>query len=239
MIKDLDVNQMADTIRDIYSANPQQGRASIENYLRKNLDHWPEEHRVTALKAVLIEFEKSNDAMVPQEEEILSRLFSMILGGKVSRSELSSAELLDRLADSLNTVFDSLNELILTIGTTLEGDECTDETIRRFIGGHLLDENQTASLGTYLGKIRQAFLTSHRAFQKAAQKIVGDILDELDPDKLSVKRSGGIIFGPLRKAESFDTYVEKYATCRQWFESDRFLRDFLRDFENNCREIAF
>ena len=239
MIRDLDVNQMVDTIRDIYNANPQQGRASIENYLRKNFNHWPEEHRVTALKAVLMEFEKSNNAKVPQEEEILARLFSMILGGNVSRSELSSAELLDRLAESLNTVFDSLNELILTIGTTLEGDECTDETIRRFIGGHLLDENRTASLGTYLGKIRQAFLTSHRAFQKAAQKIVGDILDELDPEKLSVKRSGGIIFGPLRKADSFDTYVEKYAICRQWFESDRFLRDFLRDFENNCRKIAF
>ena len=96
MIRDLDVNQMVDTIRDIYNANPQQGRASIENYLRKNFNHWPEEHRVTALKAVLMEFEKSNNAKVPQEEEILARLFSMILGGNVSRSELSSAELLDR-----------------------------------------------------------------------------------------------------------------------------------------------
>jgi hypothetical protein len=239
MIKDLDVNQMADTIRGIYSDDPQRGRAAIENYLRKNLDHWPEEHRVTALEAILTEFEKSNDAMVPQEEEILSRLFSMILGGQVSRAELSSAELLDRLAESLNTVFDSLNELILTIGATLEGDDCTDETIRRFIGGHLHDENQSASLGSYLGKIRHAFLASHQAFQKAAQKIVGDILDELDPESIGERQTGRIKFGPFRKAESYDTYRHKYALCRQWFESDRFSRDILKEFENNCRKITF
>ena len=229
---------MADTIRDIYDAHPQRRRAVIEKYLRKNLDHLPEGHRVSAFKSVLMEFEKNSNTKVPQEEEIFSRLFTMLLGSKVSHSELPSAELLDRLAESLNTVFDSLNELILTIGTTLEGEECTDETIRRFIGGHLLDDNQNASLGTYLGKIRQAFLTSHRAFQNAARKIVGDILDEIDPEKIFVRPTGGIKFGPFRKAESFDTYRQKYAVCRQWLESERFSKDLLREFENNCRKIS-
>jgi hypothetical protein len=40
----------------------------------------------------------------------------------------------------------------------------------------------------------------------------------------------------MKKAESFDLFEEKYKRVKKWYESERFLLDFLRQFEKNCQK---
>ena len=173
------------------------------------------------------------------DAEVLTRIFGLLLGRKVHPEDLSSAELLERLAHSLNTIFDTLNELINVINTTFSaGTRKEEQTIRQFIGYHLEGEDQTRSLEDYLGQIGKAFLTTQEAFKKAARMKVAQILQTLDPDKIATERSGGLKIGPLRKAEDFDILKEKIEKIRRWFDSGRFMEDFLREFERNCESLS-
>jgi predicted component of type VI protein secretion system len=192
-----------------------------------------------ALQGVLAEFGGLPAGVKPagsHAEPVLARLFSLVLGGRVSETELASEEVLERLAGSLNELFDTLNRLIATIDATLGGGVAQDETIRHVIGDQLEGESASMSLERHLGRIGDAFFRSHEAFQSAARKIVGDILDELDPQRIHDAQEGGLKFGPLKKAESFDVYQNKYDRCRSWYESDRFTTDLLREFEKRCQK---
>jgi hypothetical protein len=171
-------------------------------------------------------------------DEVLTQLFSLILGNRVTKADLSSAEVLQRLAESLNAIFDSLNKLVSVIKRILLGEDTTDETIRQVIGIHLEGEDQINSLESYLGQISKAFLLSQKAFSAAAYNIVDQILQELDPEKISQQAGSGLRFGPLRKAEFYDIYEQNMKKCRKWFNSGRFKRDLQREFENYCQSAS-
>ncbi|NIO06015.1 MAG: hypothetical protein GTN74_15875 [Proteobacteria bacterium] len=174
---------------------------------------------------------------VTVDREILARVFSFLLGKKVSQADLSSAELLKRLADSLNTIFDMLNQLVSVINTTFLGQREGIETIRQMIGFHLEGENQLRSLESYLGQINKAFLTAQQAFKIAAEKKVREILVELDPERIAASAGGGFKLGRLRKADRFELHVDKFKAFENWFNSGRFMEELLREFENNCQRL--
>jgi hypothetical protein len=173
------------------------------------------------------------------DSDIATRVFGLILGRKVTAADLSSEALIERLAHSLNTVFNELNSLVGVINATLSGGAAeTELTIRQVIGSHIGSDDQTKPLEDYLGQIRQAFLTTQEAFKKAAHNKVAQILASLDPEKLAAERSGGLKIGPLRKAEDFDLLKSKIDRIQKWFESGRFMEDFLREFEKNCNALV-
>ena len=76
-------------------------------------------------------------------------------------------------------------------------------------------------------------MVAHESFKHSARAIVENILDELEPEK--VKTAEGGLF---RKAKPFALYEEKYATLRKWYESERFIHDFLVEFEKNCQRLT-
>jgi hypothetical protein len=78
-------------------------------------------------------------------------------------------------------------------------------------------------------------LLAQQASKNAAYQMVGKILQELDPEKISQEAAGGLKFGPLRKAELYDIFEQEMKKCRQWYESGRFMKDLQREFEKNCR----
>jgi hypothetical protein len=235
----LPLAEMTHEIRGIFATDPQQGQARLVQYITQKLAHLNDSEKIAALQKLTGEFEVENSAvdLHEYEEQVTTRLFALILGREVTRADLSSKELLHRLAQSLNTVFDNLNKLIGSINATFEGKTAGDETIRAVIGGHLQDEDLTNPLENYLGKISRAFLETHLAFKSAAHQIVGEILNDLDPQNIDRNTQGGLKFGPMRKAESYDIYTQKFNKCRNWFESERFFDDLLREFEKNCRNI--
>ena len=238
MTKAIPLAEVVEEVRSIYRADPSRAETLIEGHLQERLkDSEPTERKefLARLTEAFAGEAPASGAAQALDPEVLSRLFSLFLGERIGTLDLSSAELLDRLARSLNTVFEHLNEIVSVIHSTLLGRRSELETIRQIIGTNLQGEGGGSSLEGYLGQIREAFLTSHLAFQQTARVIVEKILRELDPEHLGDEESGGLRFGPLRKAGLFDAYEEKFQKIRQWFGSGRFTEEILREFEKTCQ----
>jgi hypothetical protein len=236
----ISITQLADEIRQIYLSGNGQPQANIEAFVDSALGDKSAADKIEVLQEIVAEFDREatkthRDA--DMSEEILSRIFSLVLGGNVRPKDLSSEELLERLANSLNTIFDTLNHLVKLINLTLHGNQQSQETIRHVIGYQVEGTDSRQSLETYLGQISNAFLVAHRAFQKATEKLIGRVLDELDPSQLSKNEKAGFKFRTQRKAELFETYELKYKRCRQWYSSDRFQKDILREFEKRVGKM--
>ena len=229
----ISVDNLAHEIRQIYATDSRQAEGRITAYMQERLGSLSATEKISILERLTAQFDESapKAEQIYLDDEVLTRLFSLVLGDKVTRADLSSADLLKRLAESLNTIFDALNKLV----AVMLGKDRGDETIRQVIGFHLEGQDQTKSLEGYLGQINKAFLLAQQASKNAAYKMVGKILQELDPQKISQEAGGGLKFGPLRKAEHYDVFEQEMKKCRQWYESGRFMQDLQREFEKNCR----
>jgi hypothetical protein len=235
-----DLNQLAKQIRQIHASDRLHAEDRIEEFLESSLAGVSRDEKMRIVGELVSRFEANRVHCaedVTVDREILTRVFSFLLGKKVSQADLSSAELLQRLADSLNTIFDMLNQLVSLINMTFLGQHEGIETIRQVIGFHLEGENQSRSLESFLGQINKAFLTAQQAFKIAAEKKVKEILVELDPERIAASAGGGFKLGRLRKAESFDLYTNKFKAFKDWLESGRFMEELLREFENNCQKL--
>lgn len=236
MAAEISVSQLEAEIKKIYIAVPADAKKRIQSHLNRRLGSLPLTERITLLEQVAVQFDpNASPAMPPSpvQQDILSNLFLLLLGEKTSHLEMQSEKQLERLADALNTIFDSLNELIDVINTSLKGNASQQETIRGIIGMRLSNQVETVSLGEHLGQIKQAFLLSREAMTDAARSMVGEILAELDPERLESERKT-TRFGPFRKAELLDISNKKHQRCRRWFESDQFENKLLREFEKQC-----
>lgn len=241
MAADPKISELLGDLRRVYQSDPQQAPLRIEALLHEKLEHHSGRQRTRVLKNLISELNPSGGKnLTSVDTQVATRVFSLILGKKVTPDDLSSTELLERLAQSLNTIFDALNQLVSVINATLSaGSTSGDQTIRQFIGFHLEGGNQTKPLEDYLGQINQAFLTTQKAFKKAAQTKMMQVIEALDPKKIAAERGqGGLKIGPLRKAEDYDILKEKIERIQRWFESGRFMEDFLREFEKNCQTFA-
>lgn len=199
-------------------------------------------------EAILPERVEKGEAILPERKELqvseeallepgFAQLVSLILGKKVSIADLSPPELSEKLAQAMNTVFDTLNQIVEMIQVNLLGRKTEQETIRQIIGSHIGSGGADNSLQNYLDQIREAFLVAHKASRTAALSVVRDMLAELDPEKMAASSEGMLKFGPLRKAELFEVYKEKFGICRGWLESGRVAEGFLREFEKACQKI--
>jgi hypothetical protein len=241
MIQRLSVEAAVEKIRTLYRSDPLEAEALVEGYLERETRNLSQEERLAFLDQVKEQFQPAASAgrEPPVESALISQLFSLILGKKVLKEDIASKELLERLARSLNTVFDTLNELIAIIQSTFMGGMTTHETIRHFIGSHLEDAGGALSLESYINQIKEAFLITHTAFKQAAQVQLRAVFDELNPRTIeeAAAGGGGLSFGPFRRAELFEAYQIKYGKARQWLDSGRNVEELLREFEKICQRI--
>ncbi|MCP4745892.1 MAG: hypothetical protein GY874_07070 [Desulfobacteraceae bacterium] len=230
--------QLLSDLRAAYHQDPHLAGQRIQDTVHSRLKGYPVQEGRRVIEKIISELNVSRPVS-NLDTQAVTRVFGLLLGRKVSPDDLTSTELLERLAQSLNTIFDTLNQLISVINNTLTaGASSGDQTIRQFIGYHLEGSDQTNSLEQYLGQINKAFLTTQEAFKKAAQKKVEQILSALNPESVAAERSGGIKIGPLRKAEDFEILKAKIERIQRWFDSGRFMEDFLREFEKNCQSFS-
>jgi hypothetical protein len=235
-----DLEVLANEIRRIYATDKPGAGNLIEEFLESSLNGISSDDKVKLLGQLASKFEQTDVCTAEEinvDQEILIRIFSFLLGKKVTQADLCSAELLQRLADSLNTMFDMLNQLVGVINMTFLGQHEGIQTIRHVIGFHLEGEKQSRSLENYLGQISKAFLTAQQAFKIAAEKKVKEIIAELDPERIAASQGGGFKLGRQRRAESFELYVQKFEAFKGYFESGRFMEELLREFENNCQKL--
>lgn len=229
--------QTADAIRSVYARAPEHAGHAIKAHLDAGLGGMAPEARIEAVRELMGQFDEMPESGMERSD--MMRLFGVLLGRTVNQDDLSSEELLQRLAESLNTIFDALNQLISVINMSLSGNGGTgDQTIRQFIGFHLGGDDQTKSLQEYLGQINKAFLTTHEAFKEAAQRKMQQVVEALSPEQVAKERGSGLKIGPLRKAEDYDIIKEKIERIQRWYDSGRFMEDFLREFEKNCRRFS-
>lgn len=241
---------MSEEIREIYKSNPSMSPALIEIYLEEKLHGHPADEKLSFVEKLAQEFQGSTGQ--PQgaaparggiaalsEQKEYSHLFTLLFGKNISKFDLSSEEHLEKLAKSLNTIFDSLNQIIGVIHTTLLGEQSELQTIRHIIGSDIESMSKTDSLHNYLDQIQRAFLVAHKAYQQAAKNKISQMLGELSPDKISSDTNGGLKFGPLRKAEMFEVYKEKHQSCKGWLESGRLNEELLREFEKICQKLYY
>jgi hypothetical protein len=228
----------------IYRSDAARAETLMESFLLERLAGYAPAARLKVLDQVIGEF-RGDQAAAPvlldsrPDQDVFAGLFSLVLGKEITQSDIPVAVLQERLKDSLNTVFNSLNELIGVIHRTLSSQGEELETIRSVIGSKLWEDGGHKPLEDYLGQIKKSFLVAHQAFKEAAKAKVMQILSELSPDRMADGFSGsGLGFGPFRKAELFEQYQQKFKQCLDWFSDGRFEEELLREFERRCQQLS-
>ncbi|GAB6909181.1 conserved hypothetical protein [Desulfosarcina cetonica] len=237
MVEAVLIERIADALAQLPKGDENVAIDDVEACLERQMAGLDRSSRVQALKRLIDRLPPPTAAPAgdPADDDVLTGVCSLLLGRKVSPADLSSNELLEKLAESLNTIFNILNQLISVINMTFTGEGSPEQTIRQVIGYRLAGEGQGESLETYLGQISSAFLTSQQAFKDAAVAKVEQVLSVLDPQQIAAEAGKGLRFGALKKAEMFDIYEHRYQQIQKWFQSGRFIEDFLREFEKNCQ----
>ncbi len=239
--------KLTDRIRAIYQDQKDNADFSIDNYLKNELVSFGIEERAFVIDELIKKFDSplpdvtcadEKHTSIEIDDHVLIRMIKLLLGRDITKEDFNSEELLESLAESISTVFESLNKLISVINTTLMGHQGSDETIRQVIGYHLEGSSQTTTLESYIGQIGKAFFASQEAAQKAAHTKVMQILEELSPEKIE-KETGVSRLSPMRKSKYYEVYELKFKKFEKWFESGRFMESFLREFERNCQKISF
>jgi hypothetical protein len=209
----------------------------IEGVLAEELKPLPMKDRLKLLEEVASHFKGPTVAppVIPGiNPSQFTKLLSLLLGKGVTIDELSSQEASARLAKTLNTVFDTLNQIIGVMNSTLMGREGERETIRHLISSEVKGETSGTTLEGYLDQIQEAFLVAHKASNMAAEAFIHIVLSELDPEKMKATSEGRLKFGVLRKAELFETYQKRVEACKKALESGRLTEGFMREFEKAC-----
>jgi hypothetical protein len=241
MISNAILTGLEDSVRSVYRSDPAGAAARIEAILGEQLAWATPEERIAAVREIRGRCSSSLPVPGPTHVGIVAqewtRLAALLLGDRVDVAELPPGELSEKLAASLNTIFDSLNAIVRGINATLLGKKEELETIRFIIGSALGGRKASGSLQEYLDRIQEAFAVAHRAFQEAADKKTGELLDELSPENISSKAEGGLKFGPMRKAELWDIYEERFRVVRKALESGRLRESLLREFERSCQRM--
>ncbi|MGC9325628.1 MAG: hypothetical protein ACP5G0_12885 [Desulfomonilia bacterium] len=231
------VSDIARDVRALYGADPRAAREAIREYLETRLGDMGGDERIAVLRGVQQQIRvRQAPPDVKPGDEFIGRFLKLLLGERAQHADFSSPQLMENLAESLNTLFDSLNEIIGVMNATLGRAHFGEETIRAVIGGDIETGDSPVTLEEYLGQIKKAFLVAHTSFQQTARTKVKEILAELSPQKIESGVGSGLKFGPLRKAELFDLYEEAHEKIRKWFASPRFTEDLLREFERNCQK---
>jgi hypothetical protein len=226
------VQDFADELRTRYCSSPGEGEATVEALVLGRLNGMPQEEKISFLASLMDGFRKEDEEK-PAGPEMLKEVFTLLLGKEVP-SDGSPHEMLKRLSEAFSTLFETVNRIVKTIDTTLLGETSGEQTIRHVIGSQV-DGLGGRTIEEYLGQIEKAFLVSHTAFRQAAHTLFDRILKEINPEAIATGSESRLKFGPMRKAEYFDVYEGKFGTLKSWFDSGRFMKDLLREFEKNCQ----
>jgi len=235
------IDQLAIEVWQLYTSDTANAETTLELYLKRKFSHLSNDEKLKMLERLASEFEgvsEEKTVALELDDDLVAQIAYLLLGDQASQYTLSTGQLAHRISESLNTLFDALNHLIGVINKTLWGNPHDDKTIRQVIGSHLSGGTSSTSLETHLNQIGNAFLTVQRAFKETARSQVARILDEIDPDNVSEECTGGIKLGVFRRAACYDVYEEKFERIKRWFDSDKFMEDFLREFEKKCQALA-
>lgn len=224
---------LEDELRAIYAEDPAHARPRMEALLATRLAHLAPGERLGALETLEGRFRSWGKGQAGLGVLSRSEIIGALLGKDLDVDSIEPGELVARLSDALGSVFKALNEIVGAIHGELGAAPGGNETIRGIVGAAVQGLEGAPTVEEYIGAIKKAFLAAAGASREAAKALAGFIMAELDPAAMDAAK-GGLAIGPLKKAQAFEAYEDAYARVRRWFESDRFMLDFQRQFEKNC-----
>jgi hypothetical protein len=233
--------QLASELREIYASDPSGAETALEEFLDKQVSDLPAGDRIQLVDTLCAEFDQAVPGAgqgASSDDQAAARLLSLILGREITLSDASSEDIMKRTAESFETIFGSLNDLVRIMNINLLGDVESEETIRAVIGSHLEGDDRLTSLEDYIERIKDTFLVIQKAFKNASLFVIKKILTEIDPEQISADTGTGLKIGPLRKAELFEIVSEKHDVVKKWLESGRCTEELLREFEKNCQKFS-
>ena len=122
MTETANAEQLVAKMRAVQAADPTGAPRAIEALLAERLARHPGvEGRQILLNLLDLLSPRAQAPHSASDTQVLTRVCALLLGRNVSPDELTSAQMLERLAQSLNTIFDALNQLIGVINTTFSG----------------------------------------------------------------------------------------------------------------------
>ncbi len=173
----------------------------------------------------------------------LVELAETILGkGTEGLEDMDQEQILQRLNDSLTTIFDTFNQIVQSLHAAagLEGNFSPEKTIRMLIHERLSSREDMGNLSiqAYLDHIKHAFSAVREAFEKAVNEKVMEMLHEMAPERLAQDLGDkGLKLGPLYKASLFELYEERFNHLRNFVERGLFTREVMLAFERRFSEI--
>ncbi len=235
--KPIDLKAIAKELRSIYKLDSKNAPKLIEAYLERVLSDLTWQERYEILKKIQSYFGSGQplEKISTFDNTSAKEMINLILGKDLNLKDINDVQLRKRLFDAFNALFENINQILWVIDSTLLGKGRETVTIRHVIGSSLQDDGR--SMEEYLKKIKVSFLVCHKAFQIAASNLINKILKELNPKNIEDEMSKGLKFGPLKKAEFYDRFVEKFIELENWVRSGKFLQELLREFENECQKM--
>ncbi|MCP4720890.1 MAG: hypothetical protein GY860_15665, partial [Desulfobacteraceae bacterium] len=103
--------KLAARIRKIFQEHGEQSSLPMEDYLQTELASLDAPDKIKVLEKLINGFDTpGSDASSPQaipiDDHVLARVIKLLLGRDISQTDFNSSELLESLADSINTVFE-------------------------------------------------------------------------------------------------------------------------------------
>ncbi len=182
------VADLANQVRRCYRSDPIRAESLIEECLERGLEGVPLAARLSLIRGVLRLFEPSrrglpapSQAGNPPTWKTSSPCCS---DSGLPAAILGSKDLAQRLAASLNSIFDQLNELVGIINRTFGKETAALETIRHLTGPISSDRLHPTPLPATSVRSRRLFSSPIRRLGRLLPR-GRKILAELDPERLA------------------------------------------------------
>lgn len=238
----LPILNLAEHVREIYRNKPAAAGKQIERLLEDQfagVSLAEKNEKIQDLATFFRESSGSFSVAGAGAKDELRQFVSLLLGQQIEAGEMDDHALQMQLCTSLNTIFDSLNQLLKAIQLTCNRDgHQFEETIRHVLKDQLVQDKPEGSLEEYIDQIKKSFFKSLESAQGAHKAIIKKLLAEINPERIMDQSGGGLRIGPLKKAEAFDQYNNVYGELNNWHESGRGHEEFLRTFEKYFSDAA-
>jgi hypothetical protein len=233
-----DMHKLIHEIIIIYSSDPVNFEKRIEDYLMTVLDQDDLDTRISRLNELFKHFESKADSesnTAKSERENISKLINLLLNNAVSRDEITD-EVIQKLTDGLNSIFNSLNSLVKDIDCSLYGSEIVGMTIRGRIGSLIEGEENASIIESYLDRINESFFIAYDSFYAASRSIFEEILDEMEEALTTAKKQKRFL-PSMTMSKQIDILIQRLSKYRNFLDenSDPSFKSVLyKRFEKEC-----
>lgn len=233
MSSGLKVEKIADKIRGMHQSGQPDRAALIEEFLNNETSHLGADERIAFGESLLNYFAPNYSE---QKESSLNQLMALLFEPGPVKNLSSYNRSVVGFANSLNIVFDSLDELIDAINEMFS-KESMSESIRTVVCSSISNEADEDILQEYLAQVKQALGVMDKAYRKASFAMIREFIDALAPNSIAEELGKGVKLGPFRKAEIFSLYEDRFQAVNKWLDSGMFYKALNKEFEKSCQEI--